>query len=103
MDSGNTSEAFDFNAYQVLLRKKARIQALIGGSAVVLCLIFFMFAFIQKAAADKAKASAEMQKRVAEEMQMKVLAAEQLAIEQMQASQKHIEALEQQLNACQKR
>lgn len=46
--------------------KKARILALVLGSAVIACLIFLLYAFVQKEKADKARSEAMAQRMGAE-------------------------------------
>jgi hypothetical protein len=66
------------------------------GLALLAVVVFLVFAFIQKAAADSSMTKSE-------EMIQKVIMAQKMALEQRQASQQHLEAIEQTLKECQAR
>jgi Tfp pilus assembly protein PilN len=47
-------------AMTTLERKRARITAIVLGASVIICLLFLIYAFIQKAEANKQRLRAEM-------------------------------------------
>jgi hypothetical protein len=55
----NGGSTFDYNAFMKTQVKQARIRAITLGCSTVLTLIFLIYAFILKAEADKARATAE--------------------------------------------
>jgi type VI protein secretion system component VasK len=55
----NGGSTFDYNAFMKTQVRQARIRAITLGSCTILTLIFLIFAFIQKAEADKARAEAD--------------------------------------------
>src|SRR5689334_17164549 len=61
--------------------RTARIVALLMGGAVVVCLLFLMYAFVQKSEADKQFKRAEDQRLVAEKNAADALAAKKVAEE----------------------
>lgn len=66
----------------------ARIIALVMGGAVVICLLFLMYAFVQKAEADKQARIAEERRLEAEENANKAIAAEKIADERRVAAER---------------
>lgn len=83
--------SFDYNAFMKIQQKKARISALILGSSTLVALIFLVFAFIQKAEADKARAEVAT-------LQQQMESVRKAAEEQMQqARQIHMMAQEERL------
>ncbi|HEY9047640.1 MAG TPA: High-affnity carbon uptake protein Hat/HatR [Ohtaekwangia sp.] len=65
--------------------KRARIVALVLGTAVVICLLFLMYAFIQKSEADKQRLQAERNAKEAEDAR-KVAEAKKLEAEKATAA-----------------
>jgi hypothetical protein len=76
-------------------RRKARITYLLLGTAVIVCLIFLMFAFVQKAAADKATDEAVFNRVLSEKMQHEASA-------QQKAAENHAVLMKQHLEKCEK-
>ncbi|HEY3404753.1 MAG TPA: High-affnity carbon uptake protein Hat/HatR [Ohtaekwangia sp.] len=68
--------------------KRARIVALVLGTAVVICLLFLMYAFVQKAEADKQFNRAEEQRIAAEKNEKAAKEAEKVADEKRAEAEK---------------
>jgi WD40 repeat protein len=78
--------------------KRARIVALVLGTAVVICLLFLMYAFVQKSEADKQRLQAEVNaeaarkaEKVADERRMEAEKATQAALAAKEAEAKQRE------------
>jgi hypothetical protein len=59
--------------------QRTRIVAIILGSAVIICILFLIYAFIQKAEADTQRLAAETQKQLAEKNAKDAIEAKQIA------------------------
>jgi WD40 repeat protein len=71
--------------------RNARIVAIVLGSAVVICLLFLMYAFVQKSEADKQFARAEVQRLEAEKNKDAAVAAQKTAEEKEQEARRQTE------------
>jgi len=72
--------------------RTARIVALLMGGAVVVCLLFLMYAFVQKSEADKQFNRAEIQRLEAEKNAAAAKAAEKIADEKRKEAERATEA-----------
>lgn len=61
--------------------QRARIVALVLGTAVVICLLFLMYAFVQKSEAEKQRLTADKERVKAEANEQKAVAAQKVAEE----------------------
>jgi WD40 repeat protein len=74
--------------------QRARIVAIVLGSAVVICLLFLMYAFVQQAEAQKQTKRAEEQAEKAVQNEAKAVAAQKVAEEKEQEARRQTEIAE---------
>jgi hypothetical protein len=91
----------DFETLSKKQLKKARMTAIALGSAIILSLIFLVFAFIQKAEADRSRDLLERSIAVAEAQRKLALESKMQAEMQMKLTADHDDALMHQLQAAQ--
>lgn len=82
--------------------QRARIVALVLGTAVVICLLFLMYAFVQKSEADRQREAALVQQKLAEENAEKAKVAQKRAEEKEQEARRQTEIATSERNRAEK-
>jgi hypothetical protein len=90
----------DYEAFYRKAKKKSRITAIVLASATVISLIFLVFAFAQKAVADKATVKAYQLEQEAIKLRSATEEQQRQAREHLMLKDKQISELTEQLQRC---